>query len=66
MIPDDGLPYRYPLSDGGSCSPPSGDDGGCLCCQGAIGGLPDPSFPVNYTGGHVIWKQGMPVPVCPF
>ena len=65
MIPDDGLPYAYPLSDGGSCSPPSGDDGNCFCCQGAIGGLPDPGFPVNYTGGQVIWKQGIPVPICP-
>jgi len=70
MTHDDGLPYAYPLSDGGSCSPPN-DIG--FCSLGAFGDLPDANPIVNYTGGKVIWHQGslggvsvqgFPVPVC--
>ena len=62
MPPDDGLPYAYPLSDGGSCSAP--DDGGRgYCSQGVGGDLPTPGPSVSYSAGQVIWL-GNPLPPC--
>ena len=66
MSPNNGLPYAYPLSDSGSCSPSGGDDGVCYCCPATnVGGLPSPASEFSYTGGQVIWKLGTSIPTCP-
>lgn len=63
---DNGLPYKYPLSDGTSCPLPDNGNGDCYCCQGVGGDLPDPGSGsgANYLGGQVIWHQAMIVPSC--
>ena len=66
---------NLPFSEdsGGSCSSdPGGDDNGSASCMDSsqTGGLPNAGpgggagGPGSYTGGQIIWVNGIPAPVC--